>query len=372
MKKRIIFFIDSPGYGGSEINAIKLLEFLKEYYIIELVLNNKHCKQIVDFVNVNQISVHYFSVGNNQLNVFKGFILAKRLINKFKNDIIIIWSHHIDSNRWIQLCLAFFKKKFIVVEQLIPNDYNELKKSKLAIPIKKFVCSRSFTNVICAYSQYDIYHQFFSTKNITIIPNTRNILKIRSEVNDFKKTFTPNISLNNIRICCIGRLTEQKDPFTIIKAVSLLKNKFDISLIFIGNGELMNDVKSLSFELGLSNVLFIGHDENPLKWLAYCDLFILTSLYEGLPGALIEAMAAGVPCIATDIPGNRELIINNETGLSVSIKDYNSLARAIDIMLNDKEFNIHMATNAYQHVLQNYDVTREREMWLNLLIRFEG
>lgn len=365
--KKIIFFIDSPGYGGSEINAINLIDTLKDHFKIELVLNQYHCIEIVEYAKLNVIPIHFFNVANNQINFFKGMFYANRILNKFKNELVIIWCHHIDSNRWIQFCSALKGIKYIIVEQLIPTELSDLKKSRLTIPIKKYVCSHSFTNVICAYSQEANYSKFFSTNRITVIPNTRNILKIKKNILEYKQRFIPKFPLNGICIVSIGRLAEQKDPVTLINAVNMLKNKYVITLILVGDGELMNFVKTTINTYLMENVILIGHDELPLKWLAHADIFILNSTSEGLPGALIEAMASSVTCIATDIPGNRELIINNKTGLSIPIKNEISLAKAISFLIENPDKSKLYAENGFEHVIKNYDFEIERNLWTALL-----
>ena len=365
--KKIIFFIDSPGYGGSEINAIKLIKALKIEYQIELVLNKIHCKQISDFAKCNNLPVHLFNVGNNKKYILFGLIKANRILKKFKKDLVIIWCHHLDSNRWVQLTAAFKNLKYIIVEQLLPTEYAHLSKSMLTIPIKKYVTSRSVTNVICAFSQVDNYQKIFKTKNVTIIPNSRDIKNIQQKVNRYKQTFQVPISLKGFCITYIGRLTDQKDPLTIIKAVHELKNKFPITLIMIGEGELQPILKNYIEKFKIDNVFLIGYDETPLRWLAFADMFIINSLSEGLPGALIEAMAAGVPCIATNIPGNNELIINEKTGLLIQVKNEKSLQKEIEKMILKPELRKELANNAYNHVLENYDKSIEEKKWFDLL-----
>jgi hypothetical protein len=119
--------------------------------------------------------------------------------------LIIIWCHHLDSNRWIQLTAAIRKSKFIIVEQLLPSEYKQLSNSKLTIPIKKFVSSRSAKNVICAYSQFDKYCKIFKTNNVEIIPNTRNVKQIQKLVNYFKQTFQVPFELKGICVTYVGR-----------------------------------------------------------------------------------------------------------------------------------------------------------------------
>jgi len=90
------------------------------------------------------------------------------------------------------------------------------------------------------------------------------------------------------------------------------------------------------------------------------------SLGEGLSGALIEAMAASVPCVATDIPGNRELIQHEVTGLLVPTKDPKALAHAIERLLLDTDLAQRLAKAGYQLVAKAYDESVEKAGWVKL------
>ena len=201
---------------------------------------------------------------------------------------------------------------------------------------------------------------------MTVIPNSRNILQINEAVLQNSQTFVPSIPLKGIRVLSIGRLTEQKDPLTIVKAVQALKEQCKLSLVLVGDGVLMKELKNIIETEEMDNMFLVGYDPDPLKWLACADIFILNSVSEGLPGALIEAMAAGLPCIATDIPGNRELVINKRTGLLIPVHDQQALMNAISYLVDQPQEAKQFAANGFSHVLNQYDSSVEQSKWLTL------
>ena len=365
-KNKLLFCTDSPGFGGAEKSLFRVITFLKHDYEIELVINKAASKELFEFIKTNNLPFQFLKTGNGWADFLSSFFAACKLLLNKSNYRFVIWCHHLDTYRWLQFALAVFRKKFFVIERLIPSKLFDLNNSKLTIPLKKFVCSRSLGNILCAYSQVENYRNFFDANNITVIPNSRNINQIRKVVANYKQTFQPTVALKGICITSIGRLAEQKDPLTIINAVHALKHKYSVSLVLVGDGELMPVLQQQIKKLKMDNVFLIGHDEKPLRWLAYTDIFILNSLYEGLPGALIEAMAAGVPCIATDIPGNRELVIDKETGLLISINNAQALADSISYLIEHPVERKLYAQRAYEHVLNNYDLAIEKEKWLQL------
>ena len=109
--------------------------------------------------------------------------------------------------------------------------------------------------------------------------------------------------------------------------------------IFVGEGPDRAALEAQAKALGVGErAAFIGYREDIPDLLACCDLFVLPSLYEGLPLAILEAMAAGKPVIASDIRGNDEVVINGETGLLVPAADSTALAGAIRAILSDHAF----------------------------------
>lgn len=142
-------------------------------------------------------------------------------------------------------------------------------------------------------------------------------------------------------ITAAGRLTEQKDYPTLLKSFSIFfKEHPDFKLEIFGNGELMDSLKSMAIKLGIGDAVeFKGSVKDAISPIASSSCFVMSSLYEGMPNALMEAMAVGVPCVSTDCPfGPRELIENEKEGLLVPVGDVEALAEAMNRMVEEKEF----------------------------------
>jgi len=129
----------------------------------------------------------------------------------------------------------------------------------------------------------------------------------------------------------VGRLTRQKNFPLLLRALSEVNQHQSVRLIILGEGEDRVALESLRDELRLtSKVQFMGFVDNPFPYFREADLFVLTSLWEGLPTVLIEALAAGAPVIATDCPGGtREIIEATGAGRLVPVDDLEELTRAI-------------------------------------------
>ena len=151
-------------------------------------------------------------------------------------------------------------------------------------------------------------------------------------------------------IAGVGRLNDQKNFSLLIKAFALIADDFpDYRLVIYGEGEKRHDLENLVREMGLSErVSLPGNIQNIAEVLEKQSLFVLSSDFEGMPNALMEAMALGLPCISTDCPcgGPRFLIRNNVNGVLVPVGDADALAKAMKQLLTEPDFSREIATNA--------------------------
>lgn len=129
----------------------------------------------------------------------------------------------------------------------------------------------------------------------------------------------------------IGRLAEQKGYRYLLEAIPpILSGNPNIQFIIIGDGELRDSLEQQARSLNIcSNVTFTGPRTDISDLLSIIDLFVSPSLWEGLPTVILESMASETPVIATDIPGSRDLIVNNHSGLLVPPANPNALSQAI-------------------------------------------
>ena len=137
----------------------------------------------------------------------------------------------------------------------------------------------------------------------------------------------------------VGRFTKQKGHIYFLEmARLLLKRDPRCQFILIGTGELLPEMKARARDMGLGDRLhFLGPRSDVEELLKVMDVFVSSSLWEGLPTVLLEAMAAGVPVVATDVSGSEELVKDGHTGLLVPPADVGSLSEAVWRLLRDPE-----------------------------------
>jgi len=180
-------------------------------------------------------------------------------------------------------------------------------------------------------------------KKVFLIPNP-----IKDEF------FNVQPSLQNFNIIYVGGLKPKKGISTLIEAFAEVAKVIpDARLILVGDGPLRPDIEKQIRELGLENKVlitsFIPNSQIP-KILEKASVFVLPSYAEGLSNALLQAMAAGLPCIASDIEENREIIQHEVNGLLFPVGDSKALAETLIQVLTDKELALKIGRNARESV----------------------
>ncbi len=135
----------------------------------------------------------------------------------------------------------------------------------------------------------------------------------------------------------VGRLDRQKDFGTLLKAFARVRKTRPCRLLILGEGEQRAALEALIAELGIgADVALPGFDSKPYAAMGHCSVFVLSSRYEGLPNALIEALACGAPVVSTACPsGPRDVLNEGEFGRLVPVGDDDAMAKAIVEVLDD-------------------------------------
>lgn len=158
----------------------------------------------------------------------------------------------------------------------------------------------------------------------------------------------------------VGRLSAVKDQKTLLKAFKLLCNRMDnCHLVIIGDGPLSLDLRQLSEELNIkSQVTFLGARNDVDLFLKLFDLFVLSSISEGISVALLEAMASKVTPLVTAVGGNVEVIEDNVNGLLTSPGNADEMASKMEYLLMNDERNKAMSMNAEKTILDKFSMDR--------------
>jgi glycosyltransferase involved in cell wall biosynthesis len=199
-------------------------------------------------------------------------------------------------------------------------------------------------------------------KRISVIENPISPLFLKEG-----KVFGENKIKN---LAAVGRLEKQKNYPMLIRAFSIVAaGDPDLGLCIYGEGSLLADLNEMICALGLAGrVRLCGRTEDVAGELLKADLFVLSSDAEGMPNALIEAMALGLPCISTDCPtGPSDIIQDGVNGYLVPVGDTEMLARTIRKVIDNAARSVWMGKNARTSIQKNFDAKRSACKLMDLL-----
>jgi sugar transferase (PEP-CTERM/EpsH1 system associated) len=166
----------------------------------------------------------------------------------------------------------------------------------------------------------------------------------------------------------VGRFRPQKGYADLLVAMKQVKeNAPNARLLLVGGGELQADLEAKVLSLGLDGVVtFAGIRADVPEILAVLDVFVLSSLWEGMPNAILEAMAAGLPVVATAVGGTPDVVVDGVTGFLVPPRDPSALAKALATLVRDPDLRRRMGQAGRERVLQHFSVERMVERTQNL------
>jgi glycosyltransferase involved in cell wall biosynthesis len=160
-------------------------------------------------------------------------------------------------------------------------------------------------------------------------------------------------------VAFIGRLAPQKNPGLFLEmAAAVLRSGLKCGFLLVGDGPLRVTLTDQAHTLGIQEaVRFTGARNDVPRILSVIDLLVLTSDWEGLPNVILEALAAGVPAVATNVGGVRELLADGVTGYVVSPQDLSALVNRVIGMLNEKGFRAECGRRGQEYVQSHFSIS---------------
>lgn len=341
-KKKIALFVPLLNSGGAERNIVYLANSLsKNDFIVDLVL----IKNGGDYINMVSKDVNVISVGFRKSNkIFFSLINILNYLKYHKPDVVISTLPHVNVFWCLLKRFSFFDFKLILREANTPSvEILKSWKERLIFKLSKMTYNNA--DYIVGVSKgvttdvRNIYN--IQSKKITTIYNGLNIDKIISESYIIDENIKFSFDKTKKYLLFVGRLDIQKDLSTLLESFSLLENE-SLNLIILGDGPLNCQLQDLAFELGIDKKChFLGFVDNPFFFMRMADIFILPSLYEGLPGALLQVMCFNTHIISTDCPsGPREILNNGKFGSLISLSSPIEMKFEILKCLEGKDINM--------------------------------
>lgn len=306
---------------GHEITLLSVAEEEKSYFISEGV-------EVIHLLRLFERKNFFL---NNILRMWRYF---RYLLTEKPDVYVVMLPVTID----LLLKTRFLtKSKVIAAERANPDDYSVRTQNKLKKSARK-----ADGWVFQTDEQKEWYGCILGAAKPKVIPNAINPDFIKPIYKGERKKL----------IVSSGRLNKQKNHTLLITAYAKLAKKYpEYNLCIYGEGAKRDELCKLVNQLGLTDrVTLPGYATNISERLQEASMFVLSSDYEGMPNALMEAMALGLPCVSTDCGGGgaRFLIKDGKNGLLVPQKDVDAMAAAMDRILSDKEFAEKLGAEAHK------------------------
>jgi len=160
-----------------------------------------------------------------------------------------------------------------------------------------------------------------------------------------------------VTVTCVARLEPVKNHDLLFQAVRLLRQRAErVRVWLVGDGVLREQYQRRVHELGIDDMVeFLGYRDDIVELLSQTDIAVLASIKEGMPRAVLEAMAMGLPVVATRAPGTREAVRHRETGLLVELGDVDGLAAALSLLIGDPSLRARMGQRARQVAVEEFN-----------------
>lgn len=197
-------------------------------------------------------------------------------------------------------------------------------------------------------------------RRLIVEPNGINVHRIRGHrAGRAEQRRALGVGPEEILVGTVANLREQKDYPTLLAAARrVVDENAAVRFVAIGDGPLAGRLKELKDELGLGDRFrFLGRLEDPTLVLAACDVFVLSSLFEGLPLGLIEALALGLPAVATSVPGIADVVTDGREAILVPPGDPTAMAGAVLALAADPERRREMGLASLRHS-GDFDISR--------------
>lgn len=346
--QRLMIFIGSMNRGGAE----RVISHISKYYVekrnwsvdIVMLLHSRCEYELASGINI--IDIH------SDKGIKKGILTVlkriKKTVNERNPDVILSFAGNI--NMLVGLALGKSKIPVIMSERNDPSV-------QITNIINRKLIDRAYRNASCVVFQTERVKGMYSKdiqNHSVIVPNPISVSCTRNTTQH--------------RIVTAGRLKDQKNHKMLINAfATVVKKHPEYELDIYGKGELKNQLQEQIEELSLANKVHLkGSSVHLHEDIQNAEIFVLSSNFEGLSNALLEAMLMGFPVISTNCAGSDEYIENDENGLLVPIKDEQTMIVALNQMIENNDKREKMGVSARNSV-SHLKVDNIMEKWCEVI-----
>lgn len=380
-KNNILYVITKLELGGAQKHLLSLIKDLdRERYNIFLFTASSGLL-LPEILAINNTEIKRSRFLERPINIVKDLLALWEIYIFIKrNKIDIVHTHSSKAGIVGRLAAKLARVKVIIhtVHGWSFNDYQPLLIKGLFIWLERIVSK--FTDNIIVVSGYDkqkgLNNRIGETDKYAFIRYGVDYLQFNRRNDSARSSF--GINEGDLVVGMVACFKPQKCPEDFIRLASLVnKTNRSVKFLLIGDGVLRPNVESLIFKYNLeNNVFLLGWQNDVPKILSVIDIFVLTSLWEGLPISVLEAMASSKPVVATDTGGIGEVIVDAKTGFLVSAHNIEKMSERLFLLLNDESLRVKIGNSARDYLCSYFSIENmignTERLYYNLIIEKRG
>lgn len=367
---KLLFVITKLELGGAQKQLLSLSSNLNQERYRIFLFTAKNGPLLPEALSIKGIIVKKSRWLGRSINPLKDFLALIEIYTFIrKHNIEIVHTHSSKAGILGRLAAKLAKTKIIIhtIHGWSFNNYQSLVKRLLFIWLERFTAE--FTDRLIVVSYFDkqtgLNRHIGREDKYCLIRYGINFAEFNVDGQKIRKEL--GIGSDDLVIGMIACFKPQKSPEDFIKLAFLIKKISPYTrFLLVGDGILRHKIERLIHKLNLEKqVILTGWRRDIPRLLSAIDIFVLTSLWEGLPISVLEAMASGKPVIANNTGGIAEVAIEGKLGFLVTPRQINRFAERVTILLKNKDLRIQMGQAARNSLDSNFNIT-------NMITRHEN
>ena len=359
IKKRILLISSSSKTGGGPSHIFLLRKILKkdiDFYLAMPKIN----------LSINHLKpTKYIEICERKISLFD---LYKLVVFVKKNKIEIIHSHGKGAGILGRIIKVFLRKPHIYTFHGIHTRCLSKFGKIIYILYENFTGWIDDEKIFVSSSEKEqaLKLKISFGKNFSIINNATKKMQIRN-ANLSNKNYISNINNKKKNIVSICRLVDQKNIFEIF---NIAKNLPIYNFLILGDGYLYYQAKEYLKKEKINNVYLLGNQKDIFKHLYCADLFLSSSLYEGHPISILEAISIGIPVVASKVTGNIDTIKHGDSGFFYELGNIGEAVSYIDKILNDSNLRKKFSINAFKIHRKKFTIKKLKKSYFELYRKY--
>ncbi|WEK21204.1 MAG: glycosyltransferase family 4 protein [Candidatus Pedobacter colombiensis] len=354
-KIKILQTIRQGKIGGGESHVIDLVQELNKDGYESIVLSFTH-GPMVD--KMKSIGIKTYVIETERPFDFTKWCKVKEILEAENIDIVHAHGTRANSNTYNSAKQLGIPVVYTVHGWSFHPDQGFFLRN-LRILGEKYLVNRANLTICVSDNNLNDARKEFTMNRTKVIKYGINLEKFNPEnaFEDIRKEL--GVDEGTVLVGYVVRMTKQKDPLTLIKAIALIPDNLDVKFLFVGDGELKIDAIKLAKQLNVySRIIFMDFRQDVPNILNAVDIYCLPSLWEGLPIGMLEAMAMNKAVVVTAIDGAKEVIRSMENGILVPVQNPEELAEALILLVKDAGFRMKIGENAGKTILDDFNVSK--------------